>query len=213
LKSRIHKQIQQHHLSASSRREISAFDPHQTVVITRSAVYRRRWHFKRLSSSFSAQFGISKEVAAMKRFVLFAIAPLAIAAIAFISSAQAQGPYCGGGWGGWGANFPYGLYGSRVNDVPYFSMFPPVYYSLPVPRSYGWSPFAYPPGTMTPEVVAEQSQDITNPYVPQNSESKPAKPSSVRTAAYRAPVPQVLINPFVKLDGLAANASTKLSSK
>src|SRR5215475_1005291 len=113
----------------------------------------------------------------MKRFVLFAIAPLAIAAISLVSSATAQGPYCGGGgcWGGGGANFPYGLYGSRVNDVPYFSMFPPVYYSLPVPRSYGWSPFAYPPGTMTPEVEPPSPQDLINPYVPQPGDTKPAK--------------------------------------
>ena len=41
---------------------------------------------------------------------------------------------------GCGVNFPFGLYGSRMNEVPYFSMFPPVYYSLPVPRTYGWSP-------------------------------------------------------------------------
>jgi len=111
-------------------------------------------------------------------------------------------------------NFPYGLYGSRVEEVPYFSMFPPVYYSLPVPRSYGWSPFAYPPGTMTPEVTADVPQEIINPYVPQNKESKPAKPSSAHTASYTPKVPQVLINPFIKSSGLvAATASTQIISQ
>src|SRR5689334_7914027 len=140
----------------------------------------------------------------MKR-ISATIAVLALAGLMAwsTSTATAQGPYCGGGWGGCGSNFPYGLYGSRVEEVPYFSMFPPVYYSLPVPRTYGWSPFAYPPGTMTPEVVVDQPQDIINPYVPQNKDSKPAaKPttsakSAARTASYRPAVPQVLINHYV----------------
>ena len=39
-----------------------------------------------------------------------------------------------------------------VNDyIPYYAAHPPVYYSYPVPRPYGFSPYAYPPGTMTPE--------------------------------------------------------------
>jgi hypothetical protein len=92
-----------------------------------------------------------------------------------------------------------------VNDVPYFSMFPPVYYSVPVPRTYGWSPFAYPPGTMTPDVVEDMPQEIVNPYVPQNKDAVPAKPMAARTASYHAPTPQVLINPFVKPAVVAAS--------
>ena len=34
--------------------------------------------------------------------------------------------------------------------IPYYALYPPVYYSYPVARPYGYSPFAYPPGTMTP---------------------------------------------------------------
>jgi hypothetical protein len=148
----------------------------------------------------------------MKRIMLIAGVALTISTISYDSPAKAQAPYCGG-WGACGINFPYGLYGSRVEDVPYFSMFPPVYYSQPVPRAYGWSPFAYPPGTMTPEVVADQPQDITNPYVPQKSESKPVKPTSARTASYRPSVPQLLINPYVKAEGLALTASTPVAGK
>jgi hypothetical protein len=146
----------------------------------------------------------------MKRIMLIA-AVLAIVALSYGSPAKAQSPYCGG-WGGCGVNFPYGLYGSRVNDVPYFSMFPPVYYSLPVPRSYGWSPFAYPPGTMTPEVVSEKPQDMTNPYVPKK-DSTPAKPTAARTASYWPPMPQVLINPYVQADGIISTASTQIAGK
>jgi len=143
----------------------------------------------------------------MKRLFLLAIlGTMAVSAIN--TTAQAQGPYCGG-YGYCGINFPYGLYGRRVDDVPYFSMFPPVYYSMPVPRSYGWSPFAYPPGTMTPEVEPPAPQDIVNPYVPQRSESKPAQPTSAHTASHRVVAPQVLLNPFVKSEGIVATASMR----
>ncbi|HZZ29031.1 MAG TPA: hypothetical protein VFE46_13615 [Pirellulales bacterium] len=150
----------------------------------------------------------------MKRIFSMAVAVFAVAALCCTSPASAQNPYCGGGgWGGCGVNFPWGLYGSRVEEVPYFSMFPPVYYSQPVPRSYGWSPFAYPPGTMTPEVTADMPQDLINPYVPQNKESKPAKPTSARTAAYHANTAQLLINPFVKSEEIATTASTRIVSE
>jgi hypothetical protein len=139
----------------------------------------------------------------MKRIVLVGLAVALFSLAGSVSSAQAQ-MGCGGGWGGWGANFPYGLYGSRVNNVPYYAMFPPVYYSAPVPRSYGWSPFAYPPGTMTPEVVAEEPQEMVNPYV---TPPRDAKPSSInKTAIYRAPVPQIVINPYVTSANLASTA-------
>jgi hypothetical protein len=144
----------------------------------------------------------------MKRIFLLAIlGTMAVSAIS--TTAQAQGPYCGG-YGYCGINFPFGLYGRRVEDVPYFSMFPPVYYSMPVPRSYGWSPFAYPPGTMTPEVEPPAPQDMINPYVPQSDESKPAKPIAAHTASYRVRAPQVLLNPFVKSEGIVAAASTRV---
>ncbi len=108
---------------------------------------------------------------------------------------------------------PIGLYGSRVDEVPYFSMFPPVYYSMPVPRTYGWSPFAYPPGTMTPEVAADGPEDIINPYVPQNKEAKPAKPTSARTAAFHPHTPQMLVNQFVSAEGTTQPASTQIARK
>jgi len=77
-------------------------------------------------------------------------------------SAQAQFPcYGGGGFGGYGG---YNVY-TNSDRPPFYAMFPPVYYSYPVPRPYGYSPFAYPPGTMTPEVLSAQvSSTITNPY-------------------------------------------------
>jgi hypothetical protein len=85
-------------------------------------------------------------------------------------------------------------------------MFPPVYYSQPVPRAYGWSPFAYPPGTMTPEVEVAEVQDVVNPYVAPPAEAKPSSARS-KTASYQAPVPQVVINPYVKSVNLASTAA------
>src|SRR4029078_11634333 len=68
------------------------------------------------------------------------------------------------GWGGWGG---YAMYGHE-GLLPHYALYPPVYYSLPVPRTYGYSPFAYPPTVMTPEVSMgdEQPLEIINPYVP-----------------------------------------------
>ena len=127
----------------------------------------------------------------------------AIAALCVIPSVtQAANGFCGYGFGGWGYT------GYTAEYVPYYAMHPPVYYSYPVPRAYGWSPFAYPPGTMTPEILgAIQAQEVINPHVPQK-EGTSATPMSTNNKTTQAkestgPTPQVVINPFVK-DELAA---------
>jgi hypothetical protein len=109
------------------------------------------------------------------------------------SSASAQG-YLYNGNLGW----PNGFY--QDERIPYFSLHPPVYYSAPVPRTYGWSPWAYPPGVQTPEIVECDPLTIENPHI-ESSSSKP-KPSGVqrptpaadRSASYRAP--KLIHNPF-----------------
>jgi hypothetical protein len=108
---------------------------------------------------------------------------------------------CGGGWGnGWGYDSGY-LYNTLAYNVPYFAAFPPVYYSYPVPRTYGYSPFAYPPGVMTPDVVMESSQpiEIINPYVPssQQEKAKTQADKTADTAKDRQPEPLVILNPYV----------------
>jgi len=103
--------------------------------------------------------------------------------------------------------YGYGyLYNALDYRVPYFAAHPPVYYSYPVPRTYGYSPFAYPPHVMTPEVAAAvQPLQISNPYVPADKAS-PA-PAQDR-AAKIVPVPQPLlvINPFVGEKNIVAQA-------
>jgi hypothetical protein len=126
---------------------------------------------------------------------------IAAALFAAAPNASAQG-YCGdGGWGGWGGYGSGYLYGQMAYNVPHFAAFPPVYYSYPVPRTYGYSPFAYPPGTMTPEVVmddAAQPVEIINPYVPSKATSTTSADQSAAVAPKDTqPQPLVIINPYV----------------
>jgi hypothetical protein len=80
------------------------------------------------------------------------------------------GLYGGGLYGGW---WP-GLFSQ--DDLPYFALYPPVYYSDPIPRPYGFSPYAYPPGTMTPEAIRVQPLMVLNRFVPQSvAVEKPTK--------------------------------------
>jgi hypothetical protein len=133
----------------------------------------------------------------LKRSGLLALA-LACGLAAGNAQAQCGGMYGGFGYGGY---WDIGqLYGVLANNVPYYSAFPPVYYSAPVPRSYGYSPFAYPPGTMTPEVVETVSaQEIVNPYVePASLKTEKAEAKEDRVTATEAkPAGLVVSNPFV----------------
>jgi len=156
----------------------------------------------------------------MKRQLLCLFALAAMLACVPLSSANAigggghgrgghggRGHGIGGGFGGGVIGFGGGDYGWDVaelyrelyNNLPYFALHPPVYYSEPVPRTYGYSPFAYPPGTMTPEIVGEaQPVTINNPYVPMTTPAKAdVKPSDRSASASPAPEPLVIINPFV----------------
>ncbi|MDA7977755.1 MAG: hypothetical protein MPJ50_03165 [Pirellulales bacterium] len=100
--------------------------------------------------------------------------------------------------------YGFGFYPQYGRDhIPYYALHPPVYYSYPVPRPYGWSPFAYPPSVMTPEVdlsAAIAPKTIDNPYV--KIKQVPRKPAESHTTAIE---PVRISNPFV--------AETKLASE
>ena len=115
---------------------------------------------------------------------------------------------CDACYGGYGGGYGYGawdvgrLYGVLSQNVPYFAAFPPVYYSYPVPRTYGYSPFAYPPGVRTPDVEMFEPLTINNPYFKGAEKSATAKtdpkaPADRTTSAPPAPRPQEILNPFV----------------
>jgi hypothetical protein len=101
---------------------------------------------------------------------------------------------CGGGGGAYGFGLGY-MYGSLDYSVPYFAAHPPVYYSAPVPRTYGYSPFAYPPHFRTPELMeVVEPMSIVNPYVP----SSDSAPEAEQTTQAKAVEPLVVMNPYVK---------------
>jgi hypothetical protein len=132
---------------------------------------------------------------------------LIVSAAAFAMSTSASAQDCGGGYG-WGYDYGY-LYNSLDYNVPYFAAHPPVYYSYPVPRTYGYSPFAYPPGVMTPDVTEVSAPlEITNPYVPSTKQDKPSTKADA-TAVQKTPhvEPLVIINPYVSTKGSIADVS------
>jgi hypothetical protein len=114
----------------------------------------------------------------------------------------AFGGFLGFGYGGWDLA---DLYRELYKNLPHFSLHPPVYYSYPVPRTYGYSPFAYPPGVMTPDVVGEvKPLEIINPYVPQE---KPVSVEKDRAAATKSqPQPLVIMNPYVSSNRAVARS-------
>ncbi|MCG8586247.1 MAG: hypothetical protein MI757_16190 [Pirellulales bacterium] len=114
---------------------------------------------------------------------------LAIVAAAMLTfgsqSAEARGPgmgplgrtvtgYYSGNFGYY--NMLWRLYNtSHVPVPPYFALQPPVYYSQPVPRPYGWGPYAYPRWIETPAPApAVKPAMVNNPFVAPK-ESKPDK--------------------------------------
>ncbi len=116
------------------------------------------------------------------------------------SPAQAQSTIPNGSDGfpypGWLGYFgsPYSL--GKIPVPPYFSLHPPVYYSYPVARSYGYSPYAYPGSFQSPEVVMPQV--IENPYVQPQSAPQPKEEPTVREKTVSAASYQIIENPFVR---------------
>lgn len=151
----------------------------------------------------------------MQRIVLTLALLASCVLLAVPSSAQAGYPmYPGGSFAtwpnyyGWGAS-PYSL--GQVPVPPYFALHPPVYYSMPVPRTYGYSPYAYPGTVETPEIVIEdRSAMIENPYVTPSatqpaSQEQPAQ-GKIDTDQHSASSKPVIIeNPFVTVS-VAAHA-------
>ncbi len=118
------------------------------------------------------------------------------------SASQASAQFGAGGYGLGFYNYGGNYYGNNYR-VPYYAMFPPVYYSYPVPRTYGYSPFAYPPGTITPDAPPKTAAvEYTNPYIDQ-----PGSTPSTKTATpdKTASAPRMYYNPYVKQAQTAAS--------
>ncbi len=142
----------------------------------------------------------------VRRICLFAFA---ITLLSFVmdSPAKAQGPWQ---WRGAMAQYPFPGYTGfaspyslgQIPVPPYFSLHPPVYYSVPVPRTYGHSPFAYPGTFRTPEVAIEEPEIIENPHVESNASFE----KTTKTASY-----QIINNPYVR-DDLKQDLSTQYAA-
>jgi hypothetical protein len=121
---------------------------------------------------------------------------LAAAFLLITSAGKAQAQFFG---------TPYGFgYGSSIyanERVPYFSLYPPVYYKHPTPRSYGYSPFAYPLGSPTPP-ASPVAQLLPNPFC--NAPAPAPAPDEGELAD--RPKPLIIRNPFVP-DAAAALTS------
>ena len=123
---------------------------------------------------------------AKKTLLMVAVAAVLLCACgeALADNGQAYGSYA---WA-----LPPSIY---VNDyIPYYAAHPPVYYSYPVPRPYGFSPYAYPPGTMTPEPKLEKPVVIQNEFF---------RPGEVKKAPQdqTAGLPRRVANPYVLVHG------------
>ncbi len=128
------------------------------------------------------------------------------------SEVNAQCGIQGGAYGYGGYGFDVGrLYGVLARNVPYYAAFPPVYYSAPVPRTYGYSPFAYPPGTRTPDLPTPTvaAKEILNPYVKKSSVAEKAPVDKVTQRDHK-PEPLAIVNPFVS-SGSAEVASAEIA--
>jgi len=92
------------------------------------------------------------------------------------------------GWGGcpyspcWGYGYTATYSAYYTESVPYYAINPPVYYSYRVARTYGYSPFPYPPGVLTPGSEMPRPVIVQNVYAPaeETEASEAVQPKPLR---------------------------------
>jgi hypothetical protein len=109
---------------------------------------------------------------------------------------QAQGPVV---WGWSGQGWYLAPSRDQLQKLPHFALFPPVYYSYPVRRTYGYSPFASLPEYAISETTRVQLAEmrqvepllIRNPFVPGQfpppKRAKPPQPAKPQPAKASQP--------------------------
>lgn len=120
----------------------------------------------------------------MRKLLAIGVVAALMQLVGSVESAQAQ--YFSQPWGGGLAwNWPFYV----QERVPYFAAHPPVYYSTPIARSYGHSPFPYP-STLW-QVPQRRELRVANTFV---------APVPQLLSVVEVPVskPEVVNNPFVK---------------
>ena len=137
----------------------------------------------------------------MRRLALLLLALAAVCLLVPQAVACDSCGGCGGGYGGYGLGFGMGLlYRNLDYNIPYYAAYPPVYYSQPVARPYGYSPFAYPPGVRTPQIVVEPVEPATiiNPHTEQPASNASNDAAEEKMTSTRQAKPLVILNPFVQ---------------
>ncbi|HEX5106527.1 MAG TPA: hypothetical protein VFV87_22060 [Pirellulaceae bacterium] len=130
---------------------------------------------------------------------------LSLAAVALLSiPAQADAYWGYYGWGGgpWSYGYNYNFGTGYLPPPPYYSIFPPVYYSPHVTmRHYGASPYAWPAGFSPTayavrDYVARPAEPlmVVNPYVRVENATAPAVAKSEEV---EATPPLAIDNPHV----------------
>ncbi len=77
---------------------------------------------------------------------------------------------------------------STQDYIPYFAKHPPVYYSRPIARPYGYVPYSYFPETPASQAVVAPPAVVRNHYV--------AEDASLSSVEAPSPAPLKIINPF-----------------
>jgi hypothetical protein len=120
-----------------------------------------------------------------------------------------------GSFGGWGGElFGFELGGSIENRIPFYALHPPVYYSYPIARPYGDSPFASPPAYYGPGIADGGPQTIINPYAapggaaPSNATPSNSTPSAPAPAS---PLPSA-VKPTAGRTASAEEASPSIET-
>ncbi len=122
------------------------------------------------------------------RLKIAVIGVFVVAVMAAAGAAQAWSPYVFGCY--WP---PYGHWSSRTYEIerlPYYAVYPPVYYSHPVSRPYGQSPFAAPPEERSPgheEPIDGGPLVVVNPFAADEAGATPLESSSPKWLRIKNP--------------------------
>ncbi|MBN2024566.1 MAG: hypothetical protein JW809_17435 [Pirellulales bacterium] len=109
---------------------------------------------------------------------------LALVVAAFSTGVPAFG---GGAYWDWAWGGVWSRSGCVGESPPYFAVHPPVYYSRPIARPYGWSPFPWPPvaefsapraGSPRLQASPVRPLRIRNPFVEQPAGGQEPAPNT-----------------------------------
>ena len=126
------------------------------------------------------------------------LAAAAALLLAIPSSASAYWPY-----GPWSYGYGYGfnqISSDYMPAPPYYSIYPPVYYSSQITkRHYGAAPYAWPPGMQPITYINSMPVEAVEPLVIENPFVQARRASTTPTEMKTEPNPLKIENPhFVK---------------